>query len=84
MFAMPFVPINSGPIGAAVASVPPVVQAQDAAPPTPSRVDINIHGGRGWYASPVWIAIGVIALVLLIVLIVLATRGGGGTTTVVR
>jgi len=48
------------------------------------EVDINTHrgGGGAWYTSPVWIAIGVIALVLLIVLIVMATRGGG--TTIVR
>ena len=47
------------------------------------EVDINTNqGGGAWYTSPVWIAIGVIALVLLIVLIVMATRGGG--TTIVR
>ena len=47
------------------------------------EVDINTHrGGGAWYTSPVWIAIGVLALVLLVVLIVMATRGGG--TTIVR
>ena len=47
------------------------------------EVDIDTNeGGGAWYTSPVWIAIGVIALVLLIVLIITATRGGG--TTVVK
>jgi hypothetical protein len=52
--------------------------------PAKGEIDININhgGGRAWWASPVWIAIGVIALVVLILLIVLATRGGGGTTIV--
>jgi amino acid transporter len=47
-------------------------------------VDINVnHGGSGrWYANPVWIAIGALALIVLIVLIVMAGRGGG--TTVIR
>jgi hypothetical protein len=55
------------------------------APAPPARVDIQVsHGGRGWHASPVWIAIGAIGLVLLIVLIVMAARGSGGGTTVVR
>lgn len=53
---------------------------------TPSgRLEIDIdtnEGGGAWYTSPLWIAIGVIALVLVILLIVLASRGGG--TTIVR
>src|SRR5262245_37387288 len=57
-------------------------QAQQ--PPAKGEIDININhgGGRAWWASPVWIAIGVLALVLLILLIILATRGGGGTTII--
>jgi hypothetical protein len=47
------------------------------------EVDIDTdRGGGAWYTSPLWIAIGVIALVLLILLIVVASRGGG--TTVIR
>ena len=46
-------------------------------------VDINRGGGGGdWWANPVWIAIGVIALVLLIVIIAMSMRGGG--TTVIK
>ena len=48
-------------------------------------VDINVNhsssGGR-WYANPMWIAIGALALVVLVVLIVMAGRGGG--TTVIK
>jgi hypothetical protein len=54
--------------------------------PAQGRLDVNINtqssGGGVWWQSPIWIAIGVIALVLLILLIVMATRGGG--TTVIK
>ena len=60
-------------------------QGSSQAPQPPQiNVEVNKGGGRGWYASPVWIAIGGIALVLVILLIVMAARGGGGGTTVVR
>jgi hypothetical protein len=55
--------------------------------PQPPQVNVEIKksgGGRGWWANPVWMAIGGIALLLVIVLIVMAARGGGGGTTVVR
>lgn len=47
-------------------------------------IDINTHSGAGgaWWASPIWIAIGAIALVLLILIVVMAARGGG--TTVIK
>ena len=47
-------------------------------------VDINTHssGGGAWWTSPVWIAIGAIALVLLILIVVMAGRGSG--TTVIK
>ena len=54
--------------------------------PAQGRLDVNINthsgGGGVWWQSPIWIAIGVIALVLFIMLIVMATRGGG--TTIVK
>ena len=72
----------------AVATVHPTV----AAPPTavlalqvPDKtIDIHVdsRGGGRWYRSPVWIAIGAIALVVVLLLVVLAARGGGGTTIV--
>lgn len=68
----------------AIAPAIVVADAQQAAPSPPAQVDVQIHqNGRVWYASPVWIAIGAIGLVVLILLIIVATRGGG-TTTVVR
>jgi len=46
-------------------------------------IDIDVDGGdSAWWANPLWIAIGVVALVLLIVIIALAVRGGG--TTVIK
>src|SRR5438477_12479510 len=49
--------------------------------PAQGKLDVNINthagGGGVWWQSPIWIAVGVIALVLPILLIVMATRGGG-------
>jgi hypothetical protein len=46
-------------------------------------IDIDVDGAdAAWWANPLWIAIGVVALVLLIVIIALAVRGGG--TTVIK
>lgn len=45
------------------------------------EVTINDNKGGAWYTNPVWIAIGVIALVLIIALIAMAGRR---ETTVVK
>ena len=59
---------------------------QEQAPPKDLNVDINVgqSGGGRWYASPVWIAIGAIAIVVVVMLIAMAVRGGGGGTTIVK
>ena len=48
-------------------------------------VEINVNkgggGGTNWYANPIWIAFGGLALLVLVALIVMAGRGG---TTVVK
>jgi len=61
-----------------------VVNAQASPAPQVPQINVEVKrgGGRAWYASPVWIAIGAIALVVVILMIVMAARGGG--TTVVR
>ena len=46
------------------------------------EVDVNDNRGGAWYTNPVWIAIGIIALVLIIALIAMAGRGRD--TTVVK
>ena len=72
--------------GSSVSSVPafgPVVHAASAvefAQAPQINVEVNKGGGK-WYASPVWIAIGVIGGILVLMLIVMALRGG---TTVVK
>ena len=59
-----------------------VQQSQPVQPPSGS-IDVNIDTDDGaWYTSPVWIAIGVIGVILIIALIAMAGRGGG--TTIVR
>lgn len=48
----------------------------------PIDVQIEISDRGGWWADPVWVAIGVIALVLVVVVVAMAARGGG--TTVIK
>lgn len=46
-------------------------------------IDITVTETDGaWWANPVWIGVGIVALILLIVIVALATRGGGGTTII--
>jgi hypothetical protein len=41
-------------------------------------IDIDVNGAdEAWWTNPLWIGIGVVALVLLAVIIALAVRGGG-------
>ena len=75
--------VTDGPM--AIGSATAFAQAApDAQQPPQINVEVNRGGGRAWYMSPVWMAIGGIALILVIMLIVMAARGGGGGTTVVR
>src|SRR5258707_239959 len=49
------------------------------------NIDVNKGGGnegRKWYLSPIWLAIGGLAVLLVLVLFIMAGRGGG--TTIVR
>ena len=48
-----------------------------------AKIEVKTSDGHGaWYTQPVWIAIGVIALILIVVLISLAGRGRSNTTVV--
>jgi hypothetical protein len=46
------------------------------------EVKVDRGGGGDWYKNPVWIAIGVLGMVLLLLLIGFAIRGAGSTTVV--
>lgn len=47
------------------------------------EITVGDRGGGGrWYRSPVWIAIGALAVVVILLLIVIAARSGGGTTII--
>jgi hypothetical protein len=62
-----------------------VVSAQQPQPPSvpETKVDINVDRGASvWWASPIWIAIGAIAVVLVVLLVAMIVRGGG--TTVIK
>ena len=71
--------VNVASVRTAIA-IPAVVAStvQDAK----IEVVINDNKGGAWYTNPVWIAIGIIALVLVIALIAMASRGRD--TTVVK
>ena len=48
-----------------------------------AKIEVKTSDSHGtWYTQPVWIAIGVIALILIIVLISMAGRGRSNTTVV--
>jgi cell division protein FtsW (lipid II flippase) len=48
-----------------------------------AKIQVTTHESHGaWYTQPVWIAIGVIALILIVVLITMAGRGRSNTTVV--
>jgi DMSO/TMAO reductase YedYZ heme-binding membrane subunit len=67
----------------APAAITAVVWTTHAQTPSKVEVDVNTSHSRGaWYTQPVWIAIGIIALVLIILLIMAAGRRD--TTTVVK
>jgi hypothetical protein len=76
------------PLAIAASASTLVLHQQTTPQPPPPTINVEVNrsgGGRAWYVSPVWMAIGGIALVLVILMIVLAARGGGsGGTTVVR
>ena len=58
-------------------------QQQPAAPKLDVDIDVNRGGGGGaWWGNPIWIAIGVIGVVLLVVIVAMIARGGG--TTIVK
>lgn len=67
------------PVGAADSGYVLAVDQQ----PGGGTLDVNIEVDEGdWWANPVWIGVGIVALILLIVIIAMATRGGG--TTIVK
>ena len=45
------------------------------------EVDI-VEGSQAWWTNPMWIAIGIVGLVMLVLIVALAARGGG--TTVIK
>jgi hypothetical protein len=67
--------------GPAFATVVHAADSVEAPQPPQINVEIDEGGGGRWYASPVWIAIGVIGGVLVLMLIIMALRG---STTVVK
>lgn len=51
--------------------------------PKDVKIEVKVdRGGSDWYKNPVWIAIGVLGLVVLVLLIGFAIRGSGARTVV--
>jgi len=64
-----------------------VIEAAQQQPDTPGKVKIDVDinkrdGGGAWWNNPMWVAIGVIGIVLLVVIVAMIARGGG--TTVIK
>jgi hypothetical protein len=72
------------PVSAALATVQDAqAQPQPQTSPGDVKVDIGVERTEHvWYADPMWIALGVVALVVIVLAIVLAGRGGDSTTVV--
>jgi len=64
----------------------PQAEPQQSPQPEPRgqiNVDINTHRSSSvWWANPIWIGIGAVAVIALIAIIIAASRGSG--TTVVK
>lgn len=78
--------IGLGLVASASVVVPTVIDGSSvvAAMQQPSgqlEVDITTDSGGAWWTNPVWIGIGVVAVIALIAIIIAASRGG---TTVVK
>jgi hypothetical protein len=71
---------TAAPALAGTASDAAYVDAQQ--PTGQADIDVDVNRGGGWWASPLWIAVGVIALLLIVAIIAMAARGGG--TTVIK
>jgi hypothetical protein len=86
LWASPSVAAQVGASGTSVVALQqPSGGSAQAQPGGKLDVDINVNKGGGggrWYANPMWIAIGGLAVIVLLVLIVMAARGGG--TTIVK
>jgi hypothetical protein len=78
-------PLPTAAVVASVHAVPLAATTVVVAALQDAKIEIttNDRSSRGaWYTQPVWIAIGIIALVLIIALIAMAGRRGN--TTVVK
>lgn len=84
--AAPTGPASVSPAIVAVSAPLALTAVQQTATPPKAdiKVDIDSSPNTVWYADPVWIAVGAIALLIVIVLAVMASRGGSDRTTVVR
>jgi hypothetical protein len=86
-------PVDQAPAPNAVAAVvqtsvtPSLALLQQQPPAEPAQqTRVTTETTTSWYADPIWIGVGLVALLVVILLIALASRrsDGGSTTTVIR
>jgi len=71
-------------------AAPPAAQpsAQPQQPAQRDQIDVNVNqqpgSGDAWYRSPLWIAIGSIAIILFAVVVIMMVRGGTTEPTIIR
>jgi len=70
-------------VSAAPSSGTTVIALQQEQAPD-QKIDITVQrpGGVAWYRNPVWIAIGILAIIVVLLLIVMVAKGND--TTVIR
>ena len=78
---------NNAPYTVAAVTAPVTASlaiAQDPQPPAKGEVNVKVDldNGGPWYGNPMWIVLGVVALVVVVLLVALAGRGGSDTTVV--
>jgi hypothetical protein len=84
-------PVEHAPAPNAIAAVVPTTVAPTLAllqqPPAEpvERTRVTTETTTSWYADPIWIGVGLVALLVVILLIVVASRrSGDSSTTVIR
>lgn len=84
--AAPNGPASVSPAVVAVSAPLALTAVQQTTTPPKADITVTLDNGSNtvWYADPVWLAVGAIALLVIIVLAVMAARGGTDRTTVVR
>jgi hypothetical protein len=82
LIALGFMVGSAGVIDSTMAASDYVVAAEQQPPSGQGDVDIRADRDADWWASPFWIGVGVVALIIVLIAVtIMAFRGGGKTAT---